>query len=383
MVSIAEQIIVIGDGVAGLAMTLALAQHGHEVTLISEGRNLPDRHMGGMQLAPNSWAALHQLSCEDAIKAHAKPLELMRLMALATGHTLIHLPLDAAHHRQPYASVTRRGLLVALMEKVKSLVTVNVIEAKVVTVASDMAHKKACLSLDDGKTIEADWVFGADGVTGICRRYIQGDQDLRPARSSRQAHRFAIPLSKMPEVMASASTSVWLGREGHIVYYPLSDDYLNMVVMTSSHEGGKKQAEQLLGEHPWLGDGGVPLDDVLVKPLTEWPRCDSWLRGRVVVTGDSAHQMPPHLAQGAGQALVDAASLSQMIASGKNGVSLQDILPVWAGQRMRQVRSVLDAASAAGRVFSPPPALAMMRDAAVGLGGMAVLPRILDRIWAA
>jgi 2-polyprenyl-6-methoxyphenol hydroxylase-like FAD-dependent oxidoreductase len=138
-----------------------------------------------------------------------------------------------------------------------------------------------------------------------------------------------------------------------------------------------------LGQHPWLGDGGVPLDDALVTPLTEWPRCDSWLRGRVVVTGDSAHQMPPHLAQGAGQALVDAASLSQMIASGKNGVSLQDILPVWAGQRMRQVRSVLDAASAAGRVFSPPPALAMMRDAAVGLGGMAVLPRILDRIWAA
>jgi len=42
---------------------------------------------------------------------------------------------------------------------------------------------------------------------------------------------------------------------------------------------------------------------------------------------------------------------------------------------------VLDAASAAGRIFSPPPPLAMMRDAAVGIGGMAVLPRILDRIW--
>jgi 2-polyprenyl-6-methoxyphenol hydroxylase-like FAD-dependent oxidoreductase len=91
--------------------------------------------------------------------------------------------------------------------------------------------------------------------------------------------------------------------------------------------------------------------------------------------------MPPHLAQGAGQALADAASLNQLIASGKSGASLKDVLPVWAGQRMRQIRSVLNAASAAGRIFSPPPPLAMMRDAAVGIGGMAVLPRILDRIW--
>ncbi|MDA1320502.1 MAG: FAD-dependent monooxygenase [Proteobacteria bacterium] len=376
-----EHIIVIGDGIAGLAMTLALAQHGHKLTLISDARGLPDRHMGGMQLAPNSWAALRQLSCEDEVKAHAKPLEVMRLIALATGHTLIHLPLDAAHHRQPYASVTRRGILVAMMEKVKTLANVSLITAKVTAVSSDMVNKKACLTLDDGKIIGGDWVFGADGITGICRRYIQGGQDIKPVRSVRQAYRIAVPLSDVPEVMASASTSVWLGREGHIVHYPLCDDHLNLVVTTSSVTGGEKQAKQLLDQHPWLGGCGILLDDVLVTPLTEWPRCDSWLRGRVVVTGDSAHQMPPHLAQGAGQALADAASLSQLISSGKNGAPLQDILPVWAGQRMRQIRSVLDAASAAGRVFSPPPALAMMRDAAVGFGGMAVLPRILDRIW--
>jgi salicylate hydroxylase len=372
---------VIGDGIAGLAMTLALAPFGHEVTLISEDRVRHGRHMGGMQLAPNSWAALRQLSCDDDIKAHAKTLEVMRLIALTTGHTLISLPLDMANRRQPYASVTRRGLLAELMTKITALDNVSVIKAKVASVASDLAKAKASISFDDGTIMDADWVFGADGINGVCRRYIQGDQALKPMRSVRQAHRFVIPLCDLPEVMASASTSVWLGREGHIVHYPLSDDHLNLVITTSSVKGGEKQAQQLLHQHPWLSGSGIICDDAVATPLTEWPRCDSWIRGRVIVTGDSAHQMPPHLAQGAGQALVDAASLSQLIASGKSGVLLKDILPFWAGQRMRQIRSVLDAASAAGRIFSPPPPLAMMRDAAVGIGGMAVLPRILDRIW--
>ena len=371
----------IGDGIAGLAMTLALAQFGHEVTLISEDKVWPDQHMGGMQLAPNSWAALRQLSCEDDIKPHAKTLEVMRLMALTTGHTLINLPLDMAHRRQPYASVTRRGLLAELMAKITSMENVSVMKAKITSVASDLTKAKASISFDDGNIMDADWVFGADGINGVCRRYIQGDQDLRPVRSVRQAHRLVVPLCDLPEVMASASTSVWLGREGHIVHYPLSDDHLNLVITTSSVKGGENQAEQLLHQHPWLGNGGISLNDTAATPLTEWPRCDSWIRGRVIITGDSAHQMPPHLAQGAGQALADAASLNQLIASGKSGASLKDVLPVWAGQRMRQFRSVLDAASAAGRIFSPPPPLAMMRDAAVGIGGMAVLPRILDRIW--
>ncbi len=376
-----EQIIIIGDGIAGLAMTLALARHGHEVTVIGNDRGLPDRHMGGMQLAPNSWAALRRLSCAEDVKPHAKTLEVMRLIALATGHTLINLPLDEAHHRQPYASVTRQGLLAALMAKVKTQDHVRLVKAKARSVATDIANNKAILLLDQGETMDADWVFGADGIGGICRRYIQGDQEIRPVRSARQAYRLAIPLNKVPEVLSSASTSVWLGREGHIVHYPLCDDHLNVVVTTSSVKDGENKAKQLLDQHPWLGGCGISLDDAVVTPLTEWPRCDSWLRGRVVLTGDSAHQMPPHLAQGAGQALVDAASLSQLIASDNNGVSLQGILPLWAGQRMRHIRSVFDAASAAGRVFSPPPPLARMRDAAVGLGGMAVLPRILDRIW--
>ena len=119
-------------------------------------------------------------------------------------------------------------------------------------------------------------------------------------------------------------------------------------------------------------------DKAYIVPLQSWPRCDSWIRGRVVITGDSAHQMPPHLAQGTGQALIDAASLGQMISG---GMTMTDAIPVWAGQRMRRIRSVLASAEQAGKVFAPPPVLSSARDMMVGLGGMAIMPRILDKIW--
>jgi hypothetical protein len=49
--------------------------------------------------------------------------------------------------------------------------------------------------------------------------------------------------------------------------------------------------------------------------------------------------------------------------------------------RMRRIRSVLASAEQAGNLFAPPPVLSLVRDIMVGLGGMAIMPRILDKIW--
>ena len=57
------QIAVSGGGIAGMAAALAAARSGHEVTLFSGSR--PASFAGGLQLAPNGWAALRDLGLED------------------------------------------------------------------------------------------------------------------------------------------------------------------------------------------------------------------------------------------------------------------------------------------------------------------------------
>ena len=382
----AEQVIIIGNGGAGLAMALALAKANHHVTIISAKQAPADRMLGGVQMAANGWSALRDLGCYDAVWQYAKRLELMRIMTLSHGHTLVSMPLDEAHQRQPYASVTRQGLIKAMSARTLASPLISHVTAEVMHIES---HAKQAVVFDSNEQeYQADWVFGADGMMGLCRQYIDGGEMAKPKLASRTVHRFLVPLDHLPAVMASASTSVWLGREGHIVHYPLSNGMLNLVVIThnsingrtNSHDSCWALAERLLDAHPSLDVNHPSLasDQAHMMALQSWPRCDSWVRDRVVVTGDSAHQMPPHLAQGTGQALIDAASLGRCLADGK---TIADAIPLWAGQRMRRIRAVLASADQAGVVFAPPPLLSPIRDVMVGLGGMAVMPRILDKIW--
>lgn len=375
----ADQVIIIGDGVAGLAMALAMAKANKRVTLIGAGAAPADRMLGGYQMAANGWSALRALGCDSEVWKHAKRLELMRIMTLAQNHTLVTIPLDEHHGRQPYASVTRRGLITSMATATSTMSQITYVKAEAKKIE---CHGEQVVVFDtDQNEHQADWVFGADGMAGLCRQYVDGGEIVKPKLTGRYAYRFLLPLERLPAVLSSSSTSVWLGPEGHIVHYPLTDGYLNLVIITHDGQHSWTSAQKLLNSHPWLNSDEInelSEDQALIMPLQSWPRCDSWIRGRVVVTGDSAHQMPPHLAQGTGQALIDAASLGHMLSDDKEMI---DVIPAWAGQRMRSIRSVLASADKAGKVFSPPPVFSPVRDIMVGLGGMTIMPRILDKIW--
>jgi salicylate hydroxylase len=392
-----DQVIIIGDGAAGLSMALAMAKAKKHVTLIGANKAPADRVLGGVQMAANGWSALQELGCDAAVWEHAKRLELMRIMSLANGHSLVSIPLDEQHRRQPYASVTRHGLITSLAAVVAAAPCITHITATATHIESHADH--AVVIDSDQRSYKADWIFGADGMMGLCRQYVDGGDKITPnkvtpnkvtpRRTSRYATRFHVPLDTLPPVLASASTSVWLGRMGHMVHYPLADGHLNLVVMThdsNDRDDENRQTQRwasvmsLIAAHPWLesADENLARENAYMMPLQSWPRCDSWIRGRVVVTGDSAHQMPPHLAQGTGQALIDAASLSRMLSG---GMAMTDAIPAWAGMRMRRIRSVLASADQAGNLFALPPILSPVRDIMVGLGGMAIMPRILDKIW--
>ena len=387
-----DQVIIIGDGAAGLSMALAMAKANKHVTLIGANKAPADWVLGGVQMAANGWSALRELGCDAAVWEHAKRLELMRIMSLANGHSLVSIPLDEQHRRQPYASVTRHGLITSLAAAVAAAPCITHVTATAAHIESHADH--AVVIDSDQRSYKADWIFGADGMMGLCRQYVDGGDKVSPnkvtpRRTSRYATRFHVPLDTLPPVLASASTSVWLGRMGHMVHYPLADGHLNLVVMTHDSNDSDDENRQtqrwasvmsLIAVHPWLdsADQNLARENAYMIPLQSWPRCDSWIRGRVVVTGDSAHQMPPHLAQGTGQALIDAASLSRMLS---DGMAMTDAIPAWAGMRMRRIRSVLASANQAGNLFALPPILLPVRDIMVGLGGMAIMPRILDKIW--
>jgi len=377
-----------GDGIASRAMALALAQMGWASTIIApESQKL----VGGIQLAPNGWAALSKLGLDqlgmgDDLQSHAIPLAMMRLLSLSTGNSLVHIPLNDRGHRTPYTSMTRQGLaesLKAAAQKTKKVTWQN----GIITAVS-CQNNRATMTFKDGQTETVDWLIGGDGLDGVCRRYVAANDDAAPQGYSRKAFRLVLPAKDCPHNLSARASNVWLGDGGHFVHYPIATGDVNLVAVMPK-AADLDDLARLLSQHPqgdFLADYVTQnRDQINQQPLYASPQLDATQRQRVLVIGDAAHPMPPHLAQGAGQTLIDAASLMTRLSDMgiTPGDDLQPALTRWAGERNRQTRAIRLNAERAGKIFGLDGPLAQLRNLGLATIGGRVLTKQLEEIWSA
>ena len=87
-----------------------------------------------------------------------------------------------------------------------------------------------------------------------------------------------------------------------------------------------------------------------------------WRRGRVLLAGDAAHQMPPFLGQGLGAGVRDAATLGWMLPLVARGVARPSLLDVYPAERRPHVEATTRLAVRLGRLISASGAAARARD---------------------
>jgi flavoprotein hydroxylase len=78
---------------------------------------------------------------------------------------------------------------------------------------------------------------------------------------------------------------------------------------------------------------------------------DGWRRGRVLLAGDAAHQMPPFAGQGMCSGLRDAANLAWKLDLVLAGTAPERLLDTYATERTPHVRATIDFSMALGRVI--------------------------------
>ncbi len=89
----------------------------------------------------------------------------------------------------------------------------------------------------------------------------------------------------------------------------------------------------------------------------------TWRRGRLLLAGDAAHQMPPFLGQGIGAGVQDAATLAWMLALVWHGTAGAALLDAYEAERRPHVAAVTRLAVRLGRLVSAGGAAARVRDA--------------------
>ena len=372
-------IAVSGSGIAGLAAALAVLRNQKPLLFVAGATPATDLP-GGVQIAPNGWAALDQLGIGDAARARATDLQAINVRTMRSAATLASLDLGTSN----YASLSRADLASLLQAEITAAgggqrITANITHA--IQRGPDQG-KRLHMITDDGRTYLVDALIAADGIRGFGRNYVHGNDDDKHAPSpSRVAMRAVAKAAGLPRLFAQPFCNLWLGNGAHFVHYPLHGGTdVNMVLTLDAAKAGDEWQDRYFGQNEILSPLCGNTDIKWAKtPLPLHPYHDCWRRGRVILAGDAAHPIPPNLAQGAGQSLVDAASLLQWLANDH----LDHALSGYARERSAAVGVIFKKASVSSKIMALDGGAAAARSTVIGLGGAPMLNAWLAEVWAA
>lgn len=320
----AEQVLVVGAGIGGLATALGLAQNGLKVRVLERAPVLGEIG-AGIQLGPNAFHCFDWLGIGEKAREMAVFIDQLRLMDAVTGEEIVQIPLQDAFRRRfgnPYAVIHRGDLHGVMLAACRENPHVDLqVNADVVGYSQDGSSVTA--ELASGERITGAMLVGADGLWSRVRAQLVGDGP--PRVSGHTTYRSVIPTELMPESLRWNAATLWAGPRCHVVHYPLSGWKLFNLVVTYHNDAPEPVAGRPVERDEVLF--GFRHVDERVQELIRrgedwklWVLCDrdpveTWVDGRVCLLGDAAHPMLQYFAQGACMALEDAVTLAIEIAA--------------------------------------------------------------------
>jgi FAD-dependent urate hydroxylase len=320
------RILIVGAGLAGLALTRALRRAGFAPQLIEREAGWEDAGTG-MYLPANGVRALRTLGLEETVAAQAAPIPRQRLLD-HRGRLLADIDLQQlwgdvgpclALPRAELHQVLREGVPVRLGRTVRALHGLD---------------GPVGVTFDDGSAREFDLVVGADGLRSTVRRLAV---DQRPPTPVGQ-HSWRFLAACPPEV---TTWTVMLGRATSFLTIPIGRGlvYCFADVTTDGAVGGDLDGDAVGRLRERFAGFAAPVPGLLaqledparvhVAPI-EQVADERWGRGAVVLVGDAAHAMSPNMAQGAALAFEDALVLAACLS---DGGSVAEALAGFAARR--------------------------------------------------
>jgi salicylate hydroxylase len=351
---------VVGGGIGGLATALGLLRAGFDVRVYEQTRTL-SQVGAGIQLAPNCTRLLRALGVLPAVERVAFAPAAIEFRRWDDGRLLSETLLGAGiatTYGAPYLHVHRADLVTVLADAV----TADRIETgrRCVEVTHDGAG--AHLRFADGGTVRADVVVGADGIHSVVREALLGRED--PRFTGYVAYRGLVPAERVAALSLEPRCTVRMGPGAHFVHYFISGGRLHNVVCVIEETSWTRESWTDPGDpaqlraafadwHPVVGAIIDALDEPLRWALFDRPPLPRWSSGPITLLGDACHPMLPYGAQGAAQAIEDAAVLTACL-SGADGRDLPAALVRYETLRRGRATRVQDMSRANGVRFHLP-----------------------------
>ena len=330
-----DDVVIVGGGIGGLAAALAVARAGLGVRVLERAAEIHEVG-AGIQLGPNATRILDGWDLLGEITAIGVLPRRLALRDAVSGGPLAELDLGEPfrrHYGAPYVVCHRNDLLVALANACRRHPRIAIETDRCVS-AVQPGPDSVAVHCRDGSRFEAAAVIGADGLMSVVRRLLSEDVPVSPGYV---AYRGAIPLRSATRPWALDEVVAWIGPGMHFVQYALHEsDLYNQVAVFRSEEAASGGPDWGTPEEldRRFGIACEPVREALraINRDQRWYMADrepltAWTQGRVTLLGDAAHPMLQYLAQGACQALEDAAALGAAVAACTAGGDQPDGLP--------------------------------------------------------
>ena len=297
------QIAIVGAGIGGLALAHAVHKLGFKVTLLEQSTELSEIG-SGISIWENGLQALTSIGLRKAVEARGlawSNYEIHRpgKRVILRNNTLLSLDGQTAP-----LMVKRGALFGELLNALPSSI-------KILTGFKLLNISDNILTAEDGRSLSAELIIGADGAHSVVRRSLSAKTP-----QFRQQICFRGITSNVADCDWNAA-EVYDERDHRFGYFRLPDNQVYWFDITDSEQPQRDFAAHrasVKNLSPFIASliEATPPASILCHPIEDMTPVTK-LHKSITLIGDAAHPMQPSLGQGACLALEDAVVLADCL----------------------------------------------------------------------
>jgi 2-polyprenyl-6-methoxyphenol hydroxylase-like FAD-dependent oxidoreductase len=298
------RIAIVGGGIGGLTVALALREFGFEAEVYEQAPELLDVG-AAIAVWPNALRVLERLGLASTVREHAGEMREIRwLDKRGTSINSASIPTSVALHRADLQSTLLHACDTNRIHLGHNFKTY------------EQRHDKVVVTFTNGHTIEVDFLIGADGIHSDVRMQLLGDGEPMYRGYTVWRGISAVAPDSIP-----ANTAIEIhGHRQRFGIGPVGGGRIGWWATSNSptqHSHAENAQHELLHLFAdWYHPAVQLIEHTAPHSILTTAACDraptrTWGNKRVTLLGDAIHPTTPNLGQGGCLAMEDAMVLAR------------------------------------------------------------------------
>ncbi|MGY5392267.1 FAD-dependent urate hydroxylase HpxO [Acinetobacter sp. NigerLNRRAM0016] len=337
------KIAIVGAGMGGLTAGIALKKFGHQVSIYEQATEILPVG-AAISLWSNGVKCLNYLGLTHEIQALGGEMESLAYVDGLNQQTMTQFSLTPLYKEvgQKAYPVSRADLQNLLMQHFG----MQDIQLGKKMIRIEEQAEQVCIHFQDGSSVEADLLIGADGTHSLTRQHVLGLTVERRYAGYVNWN----GLVEMNEGLAPAQQwTTYIGEGKRVSLMPVADNrfyFFFDVPLDVGLPNQRNQYKAALKQYfaGWCAPVQQLIDSIDEQKTNRVEIHDiepfmTFYKGRVVLLGDAAHSTTPDIGQGGCQAMEDAIYLARALQI--NTFGLDDALTRYQNKRNERTREMV------------------------------------------